>query len=174
MTPRSAVPIVWPKRAVRYGSQSHAQCCVTKRVKIQDCWCDYAAVCLIVRKNISSYKSARFGDHIFLHKDEWRCFQAMRRARHARTYTQILSSLALQTGEDAAQVSLDRAIKWIDHSTASVNSSSPARTQHTVPLMGNREVKTRGVEIEYVTIMIQTPNFRWHNVYPLQKGCIRD
>lgn len=65
------------------------------------------------------------------------------------THTQILSSLALQTGEDAAQVSLDRAIKWIDHSTASVNSSSPARTQHTVPLMGNREVRTRGgVKIE--------------------------
>jgi len=30
---------------------------------------------------------------------------------HIHTYRQTLSSLALQTGEDAAQVSLDRAIK---------------------------------------------------------------
>lgn len=30
---------------------------------------------------------------------------------NTHTYAQILSSLALQTGEDAAQVSLDRAIK---------------------------------------------------------------
>lgn len=64
------------------------------------------------------------------------------------TYRQILSSLALQTGEDAAQVSLDRAIKLIDHSTAYVNSGYPARTKHKVPLMGNQEVKTRGGRAE--------------------------
>lgn len=167
MTPRSAVPIVWPERAVRYGSESHAQCCVTKRVKIQDCWCNYAAVCFIVRKNISSNRSSQFGEYKWS-REPFSCIrmsggafkqwgeQDMHTQTH--TYIQILSSLALQTGEDAAQVSLDRAIKWIDHSTASVNSSSPARTEPTVSLKGNREVRTRGgVEIGCGR---KYPNFR--------------